>query len=194
VELALQSVYRLVHWLGRTVRVSWTVHLAVAAALVLAYAQSGPSRLPYSLKAAVLCIAAVMFTPYVLAWDLCILSVAAAFLVRDGLSRGFLPGERVVMLLCWAGLFLPDDPDRTADLCCPSPPCCSTDRRRPQARSSAGTNTKGFSCEPCPRGLPQPGVGKASFAEACHLASYVRVQVFASAHLKTKSQSVESCR
>jgi hypothetical protein len=42
--------------------------------------------------------------------------------------------------------------------------------------------------------LPQPGVGKASFAEACHLASYVRVQVFASAHLKTKSQSVESCR
>jgi Glycosyltransferase family 87 len=27
VELALQSVYRLVHWLGRTVRVSWTVTL-----------------------------------------------------------------------------------------------------------------------------------------------------------------------
>jgi len=40
----------------------------------------------------------------VLGYDLCVLSIATAFLVKDGLSRGFLPGERVVMLVCWAGL------------------------------------------------------------------------------------------
>jgi len=39
-----------------------------------------------------------------------ILSIAAAFLVKDGLSRGFLPGERMIMLMCWAGLILPIGP------------------------------------------------------------------------------------
>jgi hypothetical protein len=110
VELALQSVYRLVTWLGGTAGVSWTIHLIVAAALILAIAAIWAKPRPHSLKAAALCIAAVMFTPYVLAWDLCIVSVAAAFFVRDGLSRGFLPGERIVMLLCWAGLFSPVTP------------------------------------------------------------------------------------
>jgi hypothetical protein len=42
----------------------------------------------------------------VLPYDLCILSIAVAFLVSDGLARGFLPGERIAMLICFAGLFL----------------------------------------------------------------------------------------
>ena len=42
-----------------------------------------------------------------ISYDLCILSIAAAFLVKDGLLYGFLPGERAVMLLCWVGLILP---------------------------------------------------------------------------------------
>jgi hypothetical protein len=45
-------------------------------------------------------------SPYLLFYDLCILTVAAAFLVRDGLSRGFLPGERTAIMLCWFALFL----------------------------------------------------------------------------------------
>ncbi len=45
-------------------------------------------------------------TPYVVGYDFCILSIAAAFLVKDGLSRGLLCGERAVMLLCWFGIIL----------------------------------------------------------------------------------------
>jgi hypothetical protein len=58
------------------------------------------------LKAAILCIGVVTVTPYVLQYDLCILSIAVAFLVKDGLSRGFVPGERTAMLICVAGLLL----------------------------------------------------------------------------------------
>jgi len=61
--------------------------------------------IPYSLKAAIVCVGAVMVSPYLLAYDLCILSIAVAFLVRDGLSRGFLPGERTGLLICFGGLF-----------------------------------------------------------------------------------------
>jgi hypothetical protein len=46
----------------------------------------------------------------VLRYDLCILSIAAAFLVKDGLSRGFLAGERTIMLLCLVGLYCPSAP------------------------------------------------------------------------------------
>ena len=46
-----------------------------------------------------------MVPPYILFYDLCILTVAVAFLVRDGMSRGFLPGERTVILICFAALF-----------------------------------------------------------------------------------------
>jgi hypothetical protein len=47
-----------------------------------------------------------MVTPYVQIYDLCILSIAIAFLVKDSLLGGFLPGERTAILTCWVGLFL----------------------------------------------------------------------------------------
>jgi alpha-1,2-mannosyltransferase len=66
--------------------------------------------LPYALKAAILCVAAVLVTPYVLHYDLCVLSIGAAFLVSDGLVRGFLPGERILMFACFLGLFVIAEP------------------------------------------------------------------------------------
>jgi hypothetical protein len=47
-----------------------------------------------------------MATPYVHGHDLCILAIAAAFLVKDGLARGFLPGDRLIMLFSWIVIFL----------------------------------------------------------------------------------------
>lgn len=64
----------------------------------------------YELKTATLCLGSLLVTPYVLRYDLCILSIAAAFLVKDGLSRGFLAGERTIMLLCLVGLYCPSAP------------------------------------------------------------------------------------
>ena len=47
-----------------------------------------------------------MVSPYAFGYDLLILSIAVAFLVSDGLSRGFLPRERGVLLVCWICLIL----------------------------------------------------------------------------------------
>jgi hypothetical protein len=100
----LVSILGLFRSAGASAYISWTVHLAAAAIVAVTIWVIWTKPIPYSLKAAALCIGSVMVTPYVLGYDLCVLSIATAFLVKDALSRGFLPGERIVMLMCWAGL------------------------------------------------------------------------------------------
>lgn len=106
VPLALHSVFGLLRWTETSALVSWGGHLIVAALVTLTVWVVWSKPSPFSLKAAVLCIGSAMVPPYILFYDLCILSIAVAFLVRDGISRGFLPGERTVLLICFAALFL----------------------------------------------------------------------------------------
>jgi hypothetical protein len=106
VELELQSIYGLLYWAGVSTWLSWTVHLAVAIIVAIAVCAVWAKPIPHPLKAAILSIGALMVTPYVLRYDLCILSIPVAFLVKDGLSRGFLAGERTVILICIAAFLL----------------------------------------------------------------------------------------
>src|SRR3984893_5816767 len=106
VELELESIYGLLYWAGISTWLSWTVHLAVAVVVAIAVCAVWAKPIPHSLKAAILCIGALTVTPYVLRYDLCILSIPVAFLVKDGLSRGFLAGERTVILICIAAFLL----------------------------------------------------------------------------------------
>jgi len=91
--------------------------LAAASTAAVTICAIWTKPIPHPLKAAALCIGSVMVTPYVLGYDLCILSVAVAFLVKDALSRGFLPGERAGMLMCWAGLIFLMAPLITVTIC-----------------------------------------------------------------------------
>ncbi|MBV8505550.1 MAG: DUF2029 domain-containing protein [Alphaproteobacteria bacterium] len=106
VPLALHSVFGLLRWVETSGLVSWGGHLIVAAVVALTVWIVWTKPIPFSLKAAVLCIGSAMVSPYILFYDLCILSIAVAFLIRDGMSRGFLPGERTAILICFAALFL----------------------------------------------------------------------------------------
>jgi hypothetical protein len=106
VPLALHSVFGLLRWVETSGRVSWGGHLIVAAIVAPTVWVVWAKTIPFSLKAAILCIGSAMVPPYILFYDLCILTIAVAFLVRDGMSRGFLPGERTVILICFAALFL----------------------------------------------------------------------------------------
>jgi Glycosyltransferase family 87 len=101
----LVSIFGFLETAGVGTRLSWAVHLAVAGVIAAAVCAVWAKPIPHSLKAAILCLASMTVTPYVHLYDLCILSIAVAFFVRDGLSRGFLRGERVTMLICWFGLF-----------------------------------------------------------------------------------------
>ena len=50
-------------------------------------------RGPFAIKAAILSVAAVICAPYAYMYDLVLLAIPAAFFLRDGRDRGFLPGE-----------------------------------------------------------------------------------------------------
>lgn len=92
---------------GINAHMAWIAQLALTAIMAVIVYALWRRPLSYSLKAAALAIASVTASPHAFGYDLCILSVAVAFLVKDGLSRGFLPGDRSVMLMCWLGLILP---------------------------------------------------------------------------------------
>ncbi len=100
----LVSVFGFLQSAGASAQISWSVHLAAAAMVAVTIGVLWAKPIPHCLKAAALCIGSVMVTPYVLGYDLCILTIAVAFVVKDALSRGFLPTERAIMLACWAGL------------------------------------------------------------------------------------------
>ena len=88
----------------------WAVQLLISAVAAVTVCLIWARSFPYSLKAAALAFGSVIASPHVLRYDLCILTIGAAFFIKDGLSRGFLPGERAMLLLCWAGLFLRSGP------------------------------------------------------------------------------------
>jgi Glycosyltransferase family 87 len=102
----LVSVAGFLRLLGVSAPISWTLQSAVTAAVALAVCILWARPIPYPLKAAALAAGAVLAAPHAFGYDACILSIAVAFIVKDGLSRGFLPRERLLILLCWAGLFV----------------------------------------------------------------------------------------
>jgi hypothetical protein len=104
--MRLESVYGFLWLAGISPPIAWAIQLAVAGAVAAVVCWVWARPLPHSLKAAALCSAAAMTTPYVHGHDLCILAIAAAFLVQDGLERGFLPGDRLIMLFSWIVMFL----------------------------------------------------------------------------------------
>jgi hypothetical protein len=109
-ELNVQSVLGLLHHAGVSASIAWTVQLVVAAFVGLTVCALWSKPVPYPLKAAALCLGSVTVTPYALFYDLCVLAIAVAFFIKDALTRGFLPGERTIILVCWAGLFLARTP------------------------------------------------------------------------------------
>lgn len=99
----LQSIFALVRYLGGAEQLAWTLQwilsIAVAVTLVLIWR----SRIAYSLKAATLASGILLVTPYLFLYDVMVLAIAVAFLVRVGLRQGFerheLPALGLVALL-----------------------------------------------------------------------------------------------
>jgi hypothetical protein len=114
VELKLHSVFGLLHGLGASIWVSWAVQAVIAVIIAFAVCAIWVKPVPHPLKAAALCLGSLLVSPYVLGYDACILSIAVAFLVSDGISREFLPGERTAALICYTGLYFLLTPTLTA--------------------------------------------------------------------------------
>jgi glycosyl transferase family 87 len=89
----LQSLYALLRYLGGTESFAWAVHWVFTAAIATTLVLMWRSRVPYTLKAAALAIGALLTTPYLFMYDMVVLAIPAAFLVRLGLKQGFRPYE-----------------------------------------------------------------------------------------------------
>jgi hypothetical protein len=89
----LQSLFGFVRAQGGSEALAWSVQavvtLAVAAGLVVLWR----SRASYDLKAGALTAGALLATPYLYMYDLVVLAVATAFLLRHALARGFSNAE-----------------------------------------------------------------------------------------------------
>jgi len=87
----MQSIYALVRYFGGTEQLAWVFQwiMSGAVAVLLALmALMWRSRISYPLKAAALAAGALLITPYLFLYDLMVLAIAVAFLVRIGLRQG----------------------------------------------------------------------------------------------------------
>jgi hypothetical protein len=101
IHILLASIYGILFSAGIGAPVALAAHGAVMLILAAAVWITWRSPIPYPLRAALLCVASLLATPYALFYDFCLLAIAFGFLIRDGLARGFLPGERSTVLFCW---------------------------------------------------------------------------------------------
>lgn len=90
----LQSLFAMVRLLGGAATLAWVLQAALTAIVAIALVVMWRSKhVAFELKAAGLAVGVLLATPYVYLYDLAILAVVAAFLMRLAIKTGFLPGE-----------------------------------------------------------------------------------------------------
>lgn len=88
----LQTVFGLTRWCGGSEALAWGLHLLAAAAAGISVVVLWMNRrVAYDLKAAAAGTAALVVTPYLHLYDLIVLAIPLAFLIRHGLRTQFLP-------------------------------------------------------------------------------------------------------
>jgi arabinofuranan 3-O-arabinosyltransferase len=94
----LQSVFALVRAHGGSETLAWLIQGLLSLLLAVGLAWLWKSRSAFELKAAALAAGAVLATPYLFMYDLVVLAVAVAFLLRFALAREFLSRIEIAAL------------------------------------------------------------------------------------------------
>lgn len=89
----LQSIFSLIRYVGGTEALGWAFQWVLTAAVAVVLVAIWRSPVRYSLKAAALAVGTLLTTPYLFLYDMMVLAIAVAFLVRVGLKDGFRPYE-----------------------------------------------------------------------------------------------------
>ena len=101
----LQSVFGLVRTFGGGEQLAWTLQWMMSGSVLVGVVMLWRSRADYALKAAGLAAGTLLLTPYLFLYDMMVLAIPVAFLMRIGLSEGFRRGE-LVALACAMGLLI----------------------------------------------------------------------------------------
>jgi arabinofuranan 3-O-arabinosyltransferase len=85
----LQSLFALVRLSGGTEQLAWIIQWIMTTTVAVGLAVMWRSPVRYSLKAAGLAAGTLLTTPYLFMYDMMVLAIPVAFLVRIGLKTGF---------------------------------------------------------------------------------------------------------
>jgi hypothetical protein len=85
----MQSIFAVVRFFGGTEPLGWLFQWIMSATVAVVLTLVWRSRISYPLKAAALATGTLLITPYLFLYDLMVLAIAMAFLVRIGLRKGF---------------------------------------------------------------------------------------------------------
>ena len=99
----LQTVYGFIRNLNGSATVAWLGQSVTTVSAVLIVWLVWRSQIRYALKAATLSVAALIATPYAFAYDMAVLAIPVAFLVKDQIGFGMLRGEQTIMLVLFGG-------------------------------------------------------------------------------------------
>jgi hypothetical protein len=104
----IQSVFALAYGLGLGRGAAWAIHGGFAAAVVALVLRLWLRRpeAPEEARAAAAIAAVFLVTPFTWIYDTPALAIAALFLARAGLRDGFLPAERLLLVLACASVEL----------------------------------------------------------------------------------------
>jgi alpha-1,2-mannosyltransferase len=97
----IQSIFSWARMWGAPVPLAYAIQGAATLVFAMATAWLWHGKAPYPLKAAGLCLAAILATPYTLDYDMMVLAPAIAFLAADGMTRGFGPWEKTALAALW---------------------------------------------------------------------------------------------
>jgi len=105
----LQSIFSMVRYFGGSEPLGWAFQWVLTASVAVVLALIWRSRVPYTLKAAALAAGALLTTPYLFMYDMMVLAIPVAFLIRIGLKSGFrgyeLPALGAVVALIGCYMF-----------------------------------------------------------------------------------------
>jgi glycosyl transferase family 87 len=105
----MQSIFALVRYFGGSEPLGWAFQWVLTASVAVVLALVWRSRVPYTLKAAALAVGTLLTTPYLFMYDMMVLAIPVAFLVRVGLKNGFrayeLPALGAVVALIGCYMF-----------------------------------------------------------------------------------------
>jgi arabinofuranan 3-O-arabinosyltransferase len=85
----MQSIFAVVRYFGGSEPLGWLFQWIMSATVAVVLTLVWRSRISYPLKAAALATGTLLIMPYLFLYDLMVLAIAMAFLVRIGLSKGF---------------------------------------------------------------------------------------------------------
>jgi len=97
----IQSVFSWARMWGAPIPLAYALQGAVILGIGAALVWLWRGAAPYPLKAAALCLATILATPYSFDYDMMVLAPAIAFIAVDGFTRNFGPWEKTLLAALW---------------------------------------------------------------------------------------------